>query len=463
MNKILIVETLETCLMLSRSLEKRGFTTYQYHTGKTALEFLKNHDVDMVFCNCRMPDMLDRDFFQRARVVQPELPIVFLSDVNDARLSVGLMKLGAADFLLKPLVFDEIEGAITAIKKEGIVGNVDRVEVKYNNTEDFFWGSSAYSADLMWRIEKVAPTNFTTIIYGESGSGKEMVAHKIHENSSRANKPFIAIDCGALSRELASSELFGHEKGAFTGALSQKIGSFELANGGTIFLDEIANLGYDIQVSLLRAVQERKIRRIGGSREIDIDVRIIVASNVSLLKAYKSGGFREDLYHRFNEFKINLLPLRERKEDILLFADYFLDKISKVLNTTGMKLHEDVKHIFVRYSWPGNLRELQNVLKSCALLADGNTIGKHLVPIELMELEEEEVGEMIAPEKVEDHSESNVTENENSLRAMNQDAEKKTILKVLKQANFNKSKAAQLLDIDRKTLYTKLKRINMGL
>jgi two-component system, NtrC family, response regulator HydG len=464
MNKILIVDALETCLMLARSLGKRGFTTFQYHTGKSALEFLKTTEVDMVFCDCRLSDMTGRDFFLRLKVVREDLPIVFLSDVNDARLSVDLMKMGAADFLLKPLVFDEIEKAIKDIHKDAIVRNIDKGELKTESGPHFFMGTSSYSEDLMWRIEKVAPTNFTTIIYGESGSGKEMVAHKIHQKSSRAGKPFVAIDCGALSRELAGSELFGHEKGSFTGALNQKIGSFELANGGTIFLDEIANLSYDIQVSLLRAVQERKIRRIGGVKEIDIDVRIIVASNVNLLKACKTAGFREDLYHRFNEFKINLLPLRERRDDIILFAYYFLNGIAKDLGVDGLKLTEEVKNIFLQYPWPGNLRELQNVLKSCALLADGEVIGKELLPMELIQIQDTAVdGELDVVEPAESEQQSSSLENENSLRALNQDAEKKAILKVLKLANYNKSKAAQLLDIDRKTLYTKLKRINMGL
>ena len=233
-------------------------------------------------------------------------------------------------------------------------------------------------------MDLVAPTNYSVIISGESGSGKEAIAQEIHSRSKRSHAPFIAIDCGALSRELAASELFGHEKGSFTGAQNQKIGSLELGNGGTVFLDEIANLSYDVQVSLLRVVQERKLRRVGGNKDIDLDIRIIVASNEQLWDAAKIGRFREDLYYRFNEFSINVPPLRERRDDILTFAHFFLDKSNSELEKDVKGFTPEVEQIFKYYKWPGNLRELKNVVKRSALLADGDIIDVKALPFELV-------------------------------------------------------------------------------
>jgi two-component system response regulator HydG len=233
-------------------------------------------------------------------------------------------------------------------------------------------------------MDLVSPTNYSVIIYGESGSGKEVIAQEIHSRSKRKNAPFIAIDCGALSKELAGSELFGHEKGSFTGALNQKVGSLEIANGGTVFLDEIANLPYDVQVSLLRVVQERRMRRIGGNKDIELDIRIIVASNEKLWEATKKGKFREDLYHRFNEFSINVPPLRERRNDIMTFAHFFLEHTNTELDKHVEGFQPEVEHIFKTYLWPGNLRELKNVVKRSALLADEAMIDVTALPFELV-------------------------------------------------------------------------------
>ena len=229
----------------------------------------------------------------------------------------------------------------------------------------------------------MAPTSYSVIIYGETGSGKESIAAEIHKRSKRSSKPFIAIDCGALSKELAASELFGHEKGSFTGAMNQKVGCFELANGGTIFLDEVSNLPYDVQVSLLRVVQERKMRRVGGTRDIELDVRILIASNELLWNATRSGKFREDLYHRFNEFSIEILPLRERRDDIMLFATHFLQTTNEELGKQVKGFEPDVEEIFKKYVWYGNLRELKNVIKRATLLTEGDFIEARTLPFEI--------------------------------------------------------------------------------
>src|SRR6478735_9045256 len=248
---------------------------------------------------------------------------------------------------------------------------------------EYIFGDTPTFRQILQQIDLVAPTNYSIIIYGESGSGKEVIANEIHKRSKRKDKPFVAIDCGALSRELAGSELFGHEKGSFTGAVGQKIGSFELANGGTIFLDEIANLSYDIQVSLLRVVQERRMRRVGGTKDIDLDVRIIIASNEPLWEISKKGKFREDLFHRFNEFSMTIPPLRERKEDIMVFARHFLQLTNEELNKKVRGFSPEVEEIFKNYIWYGNLRELKNVVKRSTLLTDGDYIEDRSLPFEI--------------------------------------------------------------------------------
>ncbi|HVY75849.1 MAG TPA: sigma-54 dependent transcriptional regulator, partial [Puia sp.] len=314
-------------------------------------------------------------------------------------------------------------------------------------------------------------TSYSVIIYGETGSGKESIAQEIHKRSKRSSKPFIAIDCGALSKELAASELFGHEKGSFTGALNQKIGSFELANGGTIFLDEVANLSYDVQVSLLRVVQERKMRRVGGTRDIDLDVRIIIASNELLWNATRSGKFREDLYHRFNEFSIEIPPLRERKEDIMLFANHFLKITNEELDKEVKGFDADVEKIFKEYVWYGNLRELKNVIKRATLLTEeGDYIEARTLPFEISNYSKLQFADQpaqVAFTPIQPVSlgslEAKITGSggkaslgENSLKEASIDAEYEMILQALKESNYNKSKAAQLLKIDRKTLYNKI-------
>src|SRR5690606_2161290 len=249
--------------------------------------------------------------------------------------------------------------------------------------QEYLVGQDGETAKLYQQIEIVAQTNYSIILYGESGTGKEVIAKTIHENSDRKNKPFIAMDCGTLSKELAGSELFGHVKGAFTGAVTDKEGHFELANGGTLFLDEVSNLSRDVQASLLRVIQERKYKRVGGTKESEVDVRIIVASNENLQEAYKKGKFREDLYHRFNEFSINLPALRERKGDIPLFGQFFLDKTNEELQKNVEGYEEDVEEMFMKYSWPGNLREFRNVVRRAVLLTPSGKINSNVLPWEI--------------------------------------------------------------------------------
>ncbi|HEX3933678.1 MAG TPA: sigma-54 dependent transcriptional regulator, partial [Puia sp.] len=324
--------------------------------------------------------------------------------------------------------------------------------------EEFLVGQAPATKELYRQIELVAPTNYSIILYGESGTGKEVIARTIHQDSARRDKPFIAMDCGTLSKELAGSELFGHVKGAFTGALGDKEGHFELANGGTLFLDEVANLSYEIQAALLRVIQERKFKRVGGVKEMETDVRIIVASNENLQEAYRKGKFREDLFHRFNEFSIVLPAFRHRKEDIPLFADFFLSRANKELNKEVEGFEPEVMQIFLNYPWPGNLREFRNVIRRAALLTSSGRVKAQVLPAEIVDtngyaqnfIPQTETAVMATVHHP-------IVHKETDLKNAAAQAEYDTIMNVLKQVNYNKSRAAEILKIDRKTLYNKIK------
>lgn len=472
MQNILVVDDdNDMCLLLTRFLSRNGYNVASANSGKAAIEWMKKNTPDLVLCDFRLDDMTGAELLSKIKMQHPNALVIIITGYSDVKDAVEVMKSGAYDYITKPLFPDEI---LLTIKKalsdepadKGVAkvmpNNAVTSGIKTKNTDNsqYIMGESPEFAGIMKQIELVAPTNFSVIIYGESGSGKEAIAQQIHQKSKRSGKPFVAIDCGALSKELSGSELFGHEKGAFTGAISQKIGSLEVANEGTVFLDEIGNLPYDIQVSLLRVVQERKIRRVGGVKDIDLDVRILVASNERLWDAARSGRFREDLYHRFNEFSIEVPALRERVNDIMLFAHHFL-KVTNIelgKNVTGFS--KEVIDIFNNYVWYGNLRELKNVVKRATLLSEGELIEAKSLPFEISNFYKLQF---------EAHTHSNSTKEGGSnagnnqipfssqLKNANLDAEYEVILNALKQVNFNKSKAAILLNVDRKTLYNKMR------
>lgn len=488
MQKILVIDDdRDMCLLLKRFLSKHGFEIEDANTTKKALELLDNTEYDLVLCDFRLDNMDGKTMLVKIKEKYPHMPVIIITGYSDIKIAVEVMKLGAFDYVTKPLFPDEIiltirkalektepktvpvaapiteQGDDKKEKKNGTTGNI-------TVSGQYIFGDSIPFRHILQQIELVGPTNYSVIIYGESGSGKEAIAQEIHKRSKRSHKPFVAIDCGALSKELAGSELFGHEKGAFTGALNQKVGSFEIANGGTIFLDEIANLSYDIQVSLLRVVQERRMRRVGGTKDIDLDVRIIIASNEPLWEASKRGKFREDLFHRFNEFSMTIPPLRDRKQDIMVFARHFLNLTNEELNKKVKGFSPEVEEIFLKYVWYGNLRELKNVVKRATLLTDGEYIEDRSLPFEIVnfnKLSFDGAGDQPAPVQaqpipvpVTTHtptSHGRTVLDETTLKAASIDAEYEMIIEALKQANFNKSKAAKLLNIDRKTLYNKMK------
>lgn len=454
MYKILVVDDdKDMCMLLDRFLTRNGYSVKCLHTGKDALQYLQKNKPDIILCDFRLDDMTGSKLLQKIKEMIPAALVIIITGYSDVKDAVEVMKMGAYDYVTKPLFPDEILLTIKkALSTQGTKEKKEEVKPQIEAEEEHIYGNSPEFQNIIKQIGLVAPTNFSVIIYGESGSGKEAIAKMIHEKSERANQPFVAIDCGALTAELAGSELFGHEKGAFTGAVSQKVGSLETANGGTVFLDEVANLSYDIQVSLLRVVQERKIRRVGGVKDIGLDVRIIVASNEKLWDAALNGRFREDLYHRFNEFSIEVPPLRNRKGDIMLFAEHFLKRTNAELKKNVRGFSQDVKDIFMEYVWHGNLRELLNVVKRATLLTDGELIEVTALPFEInnyKKLQFDNVKSDLLADSIESL--------ENKYKAVNINAEYEVILEALRRTQFNKTKAAKLLNIDRKTLYNKIK------
>lgn len=478
--KILIIDDdLDMCTLLSRFLERRGYETDVAYNGSKGLSKFNEEYFDIVLCDFRLGDKEGKDVLVKIKEARPKTIVIIITGYSDIKVAVDVIKLGAFDYITKPLIPDEvinvIEKALNASPEEQI-GTIQpktsssthassssnsshsgkKAYVVSPNDKEYLVGQDGETAKLYKQIEIVAQTNYSIILYGESGTGKEVIAKTIHESSKRKGKPFVAMDCGTLSKELSGSELFGHVKGAFTGAITDKVGHFEMANGGTLFLDEVSNLALDVQASLLRVIQERKFKRVGGNKEMDVDVRIIVASNENLQEAYKKGKFREDLYHRFNEFSINLPALRERKDDILLFAQFFLDKTNEELQKNIEGYDSDVEEMFLKYSWPGNLREFRNVVRRAVLLTPSGKINSKVLP---WEISQSLSGVENAPESQWQHTSGNVDTKfkETDLKDAAAKAEYETIMSVLKDVNFNKTKAAEILKIDRKTLYNKIK------
>lgn len=485
MQRILVIDDdTDICLLLRRFLTKNNYEVAIAHDGNSGLLQLQEFRPDLVMTDFRLGDMDGGTILSKIKEKFPFIPVLIITGYSDIKIAVNVMKLGAYDYITKPLFPDEI---LLTIKKalestdnqagsmqsevEGNTGKDNQLEGKKKNIKAprYIFGDGEESNYLLKQIKLVAPTNYSVLIYGESGSGKESVAQEIHLHSKRANQPFVAMDCGAISKDLAGSELFGHEKGAFTGALNQKIGHFELANGGTIFLDEVANLPYEVQVLLLRVVQERTMKRIGGTKEIPLDVRILVASNEKLVETSKKGKFREDLYHRFNEFSIDVPPLRDRKHDIMTFAQFFLDQTNEELGKKVKGFSSDVIETFMTYSWYGNLREMKNVIKRATLLTDGDWIESKTLPFEISNyaklLFTDSSQYPLEPHIIQPDTPQNlpliVTEiliaTKPTLKSAAVEAEHEMILKILKEVNFNKSKAARMLGIDRKTLYNKMR------
>lgn len=468
MKKILIVDDeVNIGLLLSKFLTRNSFVVETATSGNSAMEHLAKQHFDLVLCDYRLEDTDGKDILIKIKESYPKTGVIIITGYSDIKLAVELIKLGAYDYITKPLYPDEILNTINkAIETQIALNAADPEPIATESkkekgakqlieTDEFVVGQSPASKDLIKQIMLVAPTNYSVILTGESGTGKESVAKTIHLNSPRKDKPFVAMDCGSLTKELAGSEFFGHEKGSFTGALYTKIGHFEMANGGTLFLDEVGNLSYDIQAALLRTVQERKIKRIGSTKEIDLDVRIIVATNENLGDAIQKGRFREDLYHRFNEFSIHLPPISKRGRDIMVFANTFLKIANEELNRNVSGFSAEVEECFLTYNWPGNVRELKNVVRRATLLTESDEIQLKALPLEISTY-----AKASAIEAAVENTISKSTK-PRDLKNAALEAEYDTILNVLREVNFNKTKAAKALNIDRKTLYNKMKAIDL--
>ncbi|MBD1393839.1 sigma-54-dependent transcriptional regulator [Mucilaginibacter glaciei] len=468
MKKILIIDDeVNVGLLLSKFLTRNGFEVDTAANGANGMECLKNKAYNLVLCDFRLEDTDGREMLKNIKALYPKTGVIIITGYSDIKMAVELIKMGAYDYITKPLYPDEILNTITkAIETQYALQELandfttpDKLQKdskKQILSGEFVVGTSKASKELLKQIELVAPTNYSVIILGESGTGKESVAKSIHLNSLRANQPFIAMDCGSLTKELAASEFFGHEKGSFTGALYTKIGHFEMANGGTLFLDEVGNLSYEIQAALLRTVQERKVKRIGSTKEIDLDVRIIIATNENLQDGINKGRFREDLYHRFNEFSIHMPPLRERGNDIMMLAEHFLNVANHELDRKVTSFSPEVIECFMNYRWQGNIRELKNVVRRATLLTEGNEITMKTLPLEISNFKVSNYDSPNATQTPVEHKEP-----KHDLKNAALGAEHETILKVLREVNFNKTKAAEILNIDRKTLYNKMKAINL--
>ncbi len=449
---LVIDDDRDLCRILTNFLGKKQYQTKAADSGAEGLRILEEEKFDLVLCDYRLPDLTGLEMLKKIKGLNPKTPVIIITGYSDVRTAVETFKFGASDYVTKPLYPDELlitirETISKAKSKNEQVELHEKGKSGNSNPQDdvpYIVGPSPQSISVQKHIQLIAPSDMSVIVEGDTGTGKEFVAQAIHRLSPRANAPFVAIDCGSLPKELAGSELFGHVKGAFTGAIGDKPGSFEVANGGTIFLDEIGNLTYENQIKLLRVIQERKIKKIGDHHDIDIDVRIIVATNEDLITSYKEGRFREDLYHRLNEFKISLVPIRERKDDILAFANFFLSKANASLKKNIVGFSDTVVELFLNYHWYGNLRELSNVVKRAALLTSGQYIEAESLPNEIT-----------------NPADDTYSCEQNLLKSVSGNAERQVILSTLEQVNFNKSKAAEILNIDRKTLYNKLKLYNI--
>lgn len=457
MRHILIVEDdIAFGTMLQTWLRRKGFEVDKATSVGAAVKLLVDmKSVDLVLSDLRLPDHDGLRLLAWMHEHNINAPFIVMTNYAEVQNAVLAMKSGAADYIAKPVQPDILLQKINDAMEQNTQQNNATIQnsttqnaptahnskLKTQNSEAaprYIEGKSEASRQLYSYVELVAPTPMSVLILGASGTGKEYVAHRIHDLSQRHDRPFFALDCGAIPRDVAASEFFGHKKGAFTGADADKRGAFEIANGGTLFLDEVGNLSYEVQVQLLRALQERRIRPVGGTKEIDIDIRLVCATNENLEEAVSEGRFREDLYHRINEFTIYMPKLSERGSDLFLFADLFIRHANEELNRNVEGFDSGAAEMLASHSWPGNLRELNNVVKRAVLLTRGSQITTAELTLAMGQIR-----------------------TDNVLQLHDEDTERQRIITALQQTNGNKAKAARLLGVDRKTIYNKIEKLGI--
>ena len=440
--------------MLRTWLGKKGFQAETAGSVTAAKRLLEKTAFDLILSDLRLPDDDGITLLPWKKEQGIDAPLIIMTSYADIQNAVLAMKEGASDYVSKPIKPDLLLQKINDALANDTAADANEktaADSADDSDHDYLEGESEAARRLYSMVSLVAPTQMSVLINGASGTGKEYVAHRIHRQSKRADKPFVAIDCGSIPKELAASEFFGHVKGSFTGALADKTGAFVEANGGTLFLDEVGNLSYEVQVQLLRALQERKVRPVGATKEIDVDVRLVTATNEDLQAAITKGTFREDLYHRLNEFTLQMPALHERGGDILLFANFFLRQANRELDRNVEGFDAESQRILMDYSWPGNLRQLKNLVKRATLLAADTLIH----PRDFAD------GLTPASAPAEDAALQTAQTPPASLHLRNSDEERERIIEALQQTRYNKSKAAQLLGVDRKTLYNKIKQYGL--
>ncbi len=431
---------------LKKVLLKEGFEVLSAENGEEALKIFIKEEPDLVILDLKMPKMDGMEVLRNIKETKPKIPVIMITAHGSTDVAVEAMKIGALDYISKPFDIEEFRVIIRkALEYKSLNDEVNYLKgVIKEKTMKIIYKSKIMD-DLVKLVSQVAPTEATVLILAESGTGKELIADLIHEGSRKSEGPLIKINCGALPENLLESELFGYEKGAFTGAVSRKRGKFELAQGGTIFLDEIGEISEGMQVKLLRVLQEKEFQRVGGEETIKGDFRVVAATNKDLKEMVDNQEFREDLYYRLNVIPIHIPPLRDRKEDISLLIDYFIGKYSSQMGKAKMIINEKALNKMIKYKWPGNIRELQNIIERCVILSLGSVITEEILPSDITNKVYNVDNDFILPEE----------------GILLEDVEKNLIIQALDRSQFNQTKAAKLLGVTRHTLIYRIEKYNI--
>ncbi|NIQ93870.1 MAG: nitrogen regulation protein NR(I) [Desulfuromonadales bacterium] len=457
--------------VLSKALAKQGFTVDLAEDGDTALEMFLHNAYDLAILDIKMPGISGLDLLDRFRAENPDILIIIMTAESSMKNAVEAMKRGAYDYLAKPFDLDDLDGIIIKAQKASKISEEvhrlkDEIKEHYHLDRTII-GNSRPMQEVYKVLGKVAPSDVTVLITGESGTGKELIAQAIHYNSPRLGKPFLALNCAAIPRELLESELFGHEKGAFTGATERKAGKFEQAEGGTVFLDEIGDMPLELQAKLLRVLQEKEITRTGGNTAIPVDVRIVAATNQDLEQRVAEKAFREDLFYRLNVVPIHLPALRERREDIAELVNYFISKAAEELNATAHGITDDAMELLSRYSWPGNVRQLENTIQRAALLSPDQMLTRTDFPDQLEDTTRKDADgslEALITAKLRGSlAQMELQELDNLYEMVLHQMERPLINIVLEKTRGNQVRAAEILGINRNTLRKKVKALGIDL